>query len=129
MEQLPHILAVLAQASLEVHKAVSESNVRTVLSMQQVQSLAEKSGLFKLPGFTVFSPAVELMDGRWEVWAVLDNGFEDEVNRLVSGLREHTAILAQREALKQAVIKAGGLEKVQTMDVFCLCFEGAGDSM
>lgn len=123
MEQLPHVLAVLARVSLEVFKPVSESNVRTILSMKQIQSLAEGAGMSALPHFKVFEPAIELSDGRWEVGTVLDEEFEEEV-KVAPGPRERAAILAQREAVLQAVSKVGGLKKVRTMDVFCQCFRG-----
>lgn len=128
MEQLPHVLAALAQASLEAFKPVSGSNVRTVLSMRQVQSLAEETGLSPLPHFKIFKPVLELSDGKWEVATVLDQEFEKEVRVSVSGPRQQAAIFAQREAVVQAVGNIGGLKEVQTMDVFCQCFRGVEGS-
>lgn len=128
MEQLPHILAALARASLEAFRPISESNVRTVLSMRQVQSLAEGAGLYPLPEPKIFKPVTELLDGKWEVGAVLDQDFEEEVKAAVPGLREQAAIFAQREAVTLAVGRIGGLGEVQTMDVFCQCFRGVGGS-
>lgn len=128
MEQLPHVLAALARASLEAFKPVSESNVRTVLSMRQAQSLAEGAGLSSLPNFKIFKPVLELSDGRWEVATVLDQEFEKEVEVSVPGPRQRAAIFAQREAVVQAVGNIGGLKEVQTMDVFCQCFRGVQGS-
>lgn len=128
IEQLPHVLAVLAQASFEVHKPISESNVRTVLSMRQVQSLAEGAGLSQSPDFKVLEPEMGLLDGKWEVMAVLGDEFEGEVKKVIPGLREQTAVLAQREAVRQAVIRISDVGKVQTMDIYCLSFKGIGSN-
>lgn len=98
--------------------------MRTVLSMRQVQSLAEGAGLSSLPNFKIFKPVLEFSDGRWEVATVLDQEFEKEVEVSVPGLRQRAAIFAQREAVVQAV---GGLKEVQTMNVFCQCFRGLID--
>lgn len=127
LAQVPHVLAVLAQASLEVHKGVSESNVRTVVSARQVQALGEGVGLEVVGEVKMVRPERGLLDGKWEVMAVLSGGFEEEVGE-VEGVRERAGILAQAEAVRVAVEGVGGMGEVRTMDTYCVVFKGEGNS-
>lgn len=60
-----------------------------------------------------------LLDGRWEVAAVLDGGFEEEVRRVVRDERERAVVLAARDACEVSV---GGVERVRSMDVWVASF-------
>ncbi|KAF8752353.1 Protein-L-isoaspartate(D-aspartate) O-methyltransferase (PCMT) [Rhizoctonia solani] len=81
----PHVLAVLAQAMIEVHKDAekSESNVRTVLGPEGISKLGKEAGwLVSREGMIV--PEKEQEDGRWEVGAVLEYT-EVEIDEVDSG--------------------------------------------
>ncbi|PWY93761.1 hypothetical protein BO94DRAFT_622116 [Aspergillus sclerotioniger CBS 115572] len=95
----PHVLAALAQASLECRKDSdsSASNVRTVLSPKRLTELAVEAG-WRLEREAVVPCNEGLLDGRWEVGACLSGGFEREVKMVVKGERERAVVWAARDA-------------------------------
>jgi len=116
-----HVLAVLAEAALESHKTESVSNVRTVSSPVRIKALAEKAGL-SLQSESIWSPTEGMLDGRWEVEAVLDLSFLTQVETFVDNEREKAAILAMYDAVKAAAAEVGGVKAVHAMDVWCAVF-------
>lgn len=116
-----HVLAVLAEASLESHKPDSESNVRTVSSPARIKAMVEKAGL-SLQSESIWSPKEGMFDGRWEVEAVLGPRFLMEVENFVKNEREKAAILAMHDAVKAAATEVGGIKAVHAMDVWCAVF-------
>ncbi|CUA71879.1 hypothetical protein RSOLAG22IIIB_04825 [Rhizoctonia solani] len=118
LDGYPHVLAVLAQAMIEVHKDAekSESNVRTVLGPEGVIKLAKEAGWSVLREGLV-SPEHGLEDGRWEVGALLSYTDED-LTSLITDDRERAAISAMRDSVSRSVDKLGGVKNVRTMDVW-----------
>lgn len=119
-----HILAILAQASLECRKPQSESNVRTVVSPQSIKKLAENAGL-ALQMEDIVSPGRGVVDGKWEVEAVINDKFLEEVEKYVKDGREKGVLLAMRDAVKNSLDQAGGLREVVTMDAWSAVFSAA----
>ena len=118
----PHLLAALAQASLECRKQDSRSNIRTVLSPDRLIQLAVEAG-WKLENETRFSPSRDLADGRWEVDACLSPAFVQEVDDNIEDLREKQVVLALRDACEASVVSLkNGKEGVRSMDVWVASF-------
>ncbi|CAE6426139.1 unnamed protein product [Rhizoctonia solani] len=114
----PHVLAVLAQAMIEVHKDAekSESNVRTVLGPEGISKLGKEAGwLVSREGMIV--PEKEQEDGRWEVGAVLEYT-EVEIDRLILDERERAVINGMKGSISRSVEELGGVKNVRTMDVW-----------
>lgn len=121
---VPHVLAVIAQATLECRKPTSISNVRTVLSPAKVRDAAKAAGL-TLQVERLLQPPDGMFDGRWEVAAVLSKHFGDEIEQFVTDRREKAVVVAARDAVEAAseLLKAKD-EKIHTMDVWVATFVG-----
>lgn len=65
MDQVPHLLAVLIQAQVEVFKANSVSNIRTLVGREDAIRLMERAGWHIVEEDRVEEP--ELQDGEWEI--------------------------------------------------------------
>ncbi|KAH7337747.1 hypothetical protein B0J17DRAFT_756969 [Rhizoctonia solani] len=118
LDGYPHVLAVLAQAMIEVHKDAdeSDSNVRTVLGPEGIEKLAKEVG-WAVSSADVIVPEKEQEDGRWEVGALLAYTEEDLVG-LISDERERAAIDGMKGSVSRSVGKLGGVKNVRTMDVW-----------
>ena len=140
MEQVPHLLSVLAQSAtfaLQPHlnsEAAPSSNVRTVVSPARIKELAEEAG-WKLslrgdgsPIEGVFSPSAELQDGRWEADTVADEQWESELRGETKGAKSAGASsLGAFQASTSNVIKSNSEngQKTATMPVWCAVLERA----
>ncbi|KZO93317.1 S-adenosyl-L-methionine-dependent methyltransferase [Calocera viscosa TUFC12733] len=114
----PHVLAALTQAALECRKKESESNVRTVLSPLRVKALAEAAG-WTVKSEASVQPGKGMLDGKWEVQAVMSKDFEKEVEEVVEDERERGVVLALRDAVAASLEAVEGGEKgVRAMDVW-----------
>ncbi|WP_088012235.1 class I SAM-dependent methyltransferase [Gottfriedia acidiceleris] len=65
IEQYPHLLSILIQAQYESFKQNSESNIRTLLTPNDIKNICEASGWNIMNETSIFSP--KLQDGKWEV--------------------------------------------------------------
>ncbi|KAI0816852.1 hypothetical protein BC628DRAFT_1334127, partial [Trametes gibbosa] len=115
---IPHVLATLAQASLECRKLTSQSNVRTVMSPIHLRNTAATTG-WTVAKQTTQNVPEGMLDGKWEVGWVLSGDFMAEVEKAVQDGRERLVVLAAGDA----VLGAYGLlqdqgESVRTMDVW-----------
>jgi SAM-dependent methyltransferase len=113
----PHVLAVLAQAGLECRKPTSDSNVRTVLSPSGLVKLAKEGGLRLVTEKTVQAPET-MHDGRWEVGAIRDRSFVEQINQFVRDPREVAVVNALRDATLRAAAALPEGKKVATMDIW-----------
>ena len=114
----PHVLAIFAQAALECRKPVSESNVRTVFSPTRLRRAATDSDLV-VEREALLQPPEGMLDGRWEVAAVLSQDFEAEIEQYVVAEREKAVVVAARDAVSAAAdLLKTKEEKVRTMDVW-----------
>lgn len=121
----PHVLAALTEASLECRKLETESNVRTVVSPAAIKKLAGEAGL-KMVSEGVVVPKAGLKDGSWEVYAVRDQDFLQEIEDKVKDDREKAVVIALRDAtLRSLEGLEGGLKAVLSMDAWCGVFEKA----
>ncbi|KAJ1301003.1 hypothetical protein OPQ81_003426 [Rhizoctonia solani] len=118
LDAYPHVLAVLAQAMIEVHKdgEKSDSNVRTVLGPEGIAGLAKEAG-WVVSKEDVIIPEQEQEDGRWEVSALLAYT-EEELANLIQDERERSVINGIKDSVSRSVSKLGGAKKVRTMDVW-----------
>jgi len=118
-----HLLAALTQASLECRKQVTVSNIRTVLSPAAIHDHAKDVGLVQ-EGEQTFVPNEGMLDGFWEVSAVLAQKFLDSVHQEVKNEREKAVVIALRDSVKasKAALQASG-KKVRTMDVWVTTFK------
>lgn len=115
-----HVLAVLAQAALECHKAPEEtrSNVRTVLSPAQLKKVAAEAGL-QVDGECTVTPARGIYDGMWEAKAVVGERFTKEVEEVVKNEREKSVVLALRDATLACISQLErGVKDVRSMDTW-----------
>ncbi|KAF2648350.1 hypothetical protein K491DRAFT_642661 [Lophiostoma macrostomum CBS 122681] len=118
----PHVLAALAQAALECHKPISDSNIRTVLGPNRLTELALAAG-WQLESDTSVQCGEGLSDGQWEVYACLSTSFEREVEEHVSNERERGVVLAFRDACEASLkVVPGGSRGVRAMDVWVATF-------
>ncbi|WP_088042338.1 class I SAM-dependent methyltransferase [Bacillus sp. EAC] len=107
LEQYPHLLSILIQAQYESLKQESESNIRTLLTPNDIVSITDKSGWMISRETVIFSP--ELQDGNWEVNKTLDD-FEielQEINQIPAKLNGliHSEIKMLEEFIKLNEIK------------------------
>lgn len=121
MESYPHVLAALAQAALECRKPSSVSNVRTVLSPVAIEAFAKEAG-WTVENRDVVRPKDNVLDGRWEVKAVIDDGFSKQVEESVKDEREKSVVYSLRDSMICSVENIGGVGKVTSMDVWCATF-------
>ncbi|CAE6461434.1 unnamed protein product, partial [Rhizoctonia solani] len=114
----PHVLAVLAQAMIEVRKdsEKSESNVRTVLRSEGISKLASEAGWLVSREDTLVLEQDE-GDGRREVGALLAYA-EEKIAALIPNERERATINGIKGSVSRSVDKLGGLENVRTIDVW-----------
>jgi hypothetical protein len=118
---LPHVLATLARASLEAHKAVSDQNIRTALPPSSIRSLAEEAG-WKLVQEEIITPDADLEDGSWETRPVIQDSFLKEIDENIKDEKVKAALVLMREAVKSAAERMGG-KSFRTMDVWVATFE------
>lgn len=116
-EAVPHVLATVARAALEVHKTDSDANIQTPLSPAAVRELAGAEG-WKFAGETTVVPEGDLSDGYWEVGTVVSKGFVKEIEEGVQDERVKAILRSARDAVVAAVEGIGGVKKVRTMDVW-----------
>lgn len=115
---MPNVLAVLAMAALECHKPRSVSNVRTALSPAALKDIIAEVGLDVVEEEVVQTPE-GMYDGRWEVGAVLDAAFAEEIRTCVVDERQRAAVFALRDAVKSSKdILAAQKTQIRTMDVW-----------
>ena len=119
---LPHVLAAFAQASMECHKPESKSNIRTVLSPAAVTKSAKTAGLRMLKEKT-FAPISGMLDGFWEVAAVKEDSWLQQIRDNVENERENAVVIAMRDAVisgSSAVLAKG--EKIRSMDTWVAAY-------
>ena len=139
-EQMPHLLAVLAQsaayalqiASGASDKALAQANVRTVLSPAAILKIAAEAGWVVAKdrqgqeSQSFSSPSPELQDGGWECGTAVSNSWLESVKQSV-GLGhepEIASIEAMRDTTRNLVGKAKeNGSKPRTMDVWCAVLE------
>ena len=115
---LPHVFAALAQASLECRKDPSEtrSNIRTILSPSAISAIAVAEG-WKVQSESIKPPPLSLDDGRWEVGAVKDSQFDQDLKDHVENRRERSVVKAIKDAMLASISSLNG-GSVSTMDVW-----------
>ncbi|KAF9806659.1 hypothetical protein IEO21_08614 [Rhodonia placenta] len=122
---VPHLLAALTQASLECRKPTSESNIRTVLSPAALKAAASTTGLTLLKEETAIPPE-GMLDGRWEVGAVLADEFQIEVQESIQDERERALVFAMRDTVRAARdALTAKEERVHTMDIWIATYATA----
>lgn len=118
--QVPHELAVEAQKrfhALRIDRGftLEQSNVRGALSPEELVRAAERAGWKLQEKGTVETPG--LLDGQWEVGAVLDPSWKEEVLSEELGQGAEEELLGYIDRIRVAVdgVEQNG-EKVATMD-------------
>lgn len=122
---VPHLLAALTQASLECHKEVTKSNIRTILSPVAIHAHAKGVGLVQ-ERETTFLPNDGMYDGRWEVGSVMEEKFLESIHQEVKNEREKAAVIAMRDSVKASKAALAALpepKKVFTMDVWASVYK------
>ncbi|NAP00905.1 methyltransferase domain-containing protein [Halomonas sp. MG34] len=79
VEQQSHILAVLLQAQYEAFKESSESNVRSLFTVEDIKDIIEGTGWNVVKEESIYSP--KLKDGEWEVDMAIEFA-EEELKQL-----------------------------------------------
>jgi len=80
--------------------------------------MAAKVGLVVQREYFI-TPGEGVLDGRWEVMAVMDREFSDRINELVEDGGEKSVVLAMKDAVEASLKQVGGLTEVRSMDVWC----------
>jgi hypothetical protein len=122
---VPHVLAALARASLEVYKKDSVQNIRNALSPKALRCMAEESG-WSATSQRIIVPEQTLEDGKWEVTGslgVLGERFLAETGEIVEDGRVRIVLESMREAVRAAVSNLDEGQRVKTMDVWAAMFE------
>ncbi|MCJ1432468.1 hypothetical protein MMC27_001825 [Xylographa pallens] len=116
--QVPHVLAALARANLEVHNPASEANIRTAASPAWLKGCLERLGV-RVRREELVLPPEGLRDGVWEVGSVVAEGFREDVARYCGDGEQAVAVLGIREAVVAAVkgLEAG-MDGVRSMQVW-----------
>ncbi|MDQ0271652.1 class I SAM-dependent methyltransferase [Cytobacillus purgationiresistens] len=79
VEQYPHLLSVLIQAQYESFKHETDSNIRTLFTPYDIQSVVKDAGWEITKEHIIFSP--DLQDAKWEV-NKLATDLIDELDRI-----------------------------------------------
>jgi hypothetical protein len=119
---IPHILAALTRASLELHNPSSTANIRNAFSPSVLNCMAAEVG-WNIVSERVVVPGEALEDGGWEVGSIVAEGFLEEIERLVGDERTKLGLEGMREAVVKAVEGLSVGEKVRTMNVWVARFE------
>ncbi|KAJ0295952.1 hypothetical protein COL5a_011626 [Colletotrichum fioriniae] len=127
--QKPHELAVAAQkrfyalrAGAEKGFSLDQGNVRGALAPEEIVVLAEGAGWKVRERGVVDTPG--LLDGQWEVGAVLEASWTEEVVAEGLGKGAEEELLGYVRQIRDAVeeVKGGG-GKVETMDAVWVVME------
>ncbi|KAF4958727.1 hypothetical protein FSARC_10952 [Fusarium sarcochroum] len=113
---IPHVLAALTRATLEAQNPESDANIRCLLTPPDIKKIAEHAG-WKVEQEMDIVPNERLQDGDWEVEAVKDESFLDDVEKYVEDNKVKLLLRSGREAVIRAVQELHD-EKVRTMDVW-----------
>lgn len=119
---MPHVLAALTRASLELCNPESQANIRNAFSHKALRGMAEESG-WRLASERIVVPEETLEDGKWEVGTVLGEDFLAEADGMVKEQRMRMLLESMRSAVGAAVGGLGDGEVVRTMDVWVGSFE------
>ena len=115
---IPHVLATVARGAVQAHGGSDYvQDVCTALSPRTVKEAAAKAG-WSIQTEEIISPEAGLANGYWETSSVVHANFVAQVR--AAPLDEHikAAVLSARDATVASVDDIGGLEMVQTMDVW-----------
>lgn len=104
IEQYPHFLSVLIQAQYEAFKKVSESNVRTLFTPDNLRDIAKQAGWTITAEQSIYSP--ELQDGEWEVQQLLAD-FEGEAEALRQMPEKLKELIDSEMGLLKSAVAAG----------------------
>ncbi|MFC4408844.1 class I SAM-dependent methyltransferase [Chungangia koreensis] len=113
IEQFPHLLSILIQAQYEAFKRESQSNIRTLLTPEDIKEITELAGWKIIRDEMIESP--DLQDGRWEVDIVL-SGFDNEL-RDIENLPDKMKDLlrSQISILKSSIVH----KDIQPLPIYC----------
>lgn len=116
---VPHVLAAIARGTLEAHKPEGKStqNIRTLLSPEAIKDVGKKVG-WQADSEGMVVPDEGLQDGYWEVGAVVNQGFLQEIEQHIDDKRVKVVLKSARASVLAAVDAAGGVKKTRTMDVW-----------
>lgn len=112
-----HVLAALARATFEAHRADSVENIQTLASPRAIKEAAAQAGWGVESEGTVV-PEAELSDGYWETGTVVREGFAEEVEKEIKDGRVKAALASARDAVIAAADSVGGAKRVRSMDVW-----------
>ncbi|GKT51876.1 methyltransferase ustM [Colletotrichum spaethianum] len=125
--QKPHEMAVAAQKRFHALRedrglTLHQANVRGALDPEEMVALAQEAGWKLVERGVVDTPG--LLDGRWEVGAVVDPSWAEEVAEEGLGKKAEEELLGYVAEVKAAVdkLKESG-EKVATMDAVWVVME------
>jgi hypothetical protein len=119
---VPHVLAALTTATLEVHNSTSTANIQTVQSPAAIAAIAEEAG-WRLISAAQFLPEEGLLDGSWEVSAVKREAFLEEIDQSTSEERVRVLVRSMRDSVIGSLSELDDAAKVRTMDVWVAQFE------
>ncbi|KAJ4249754.1 hypothetical protein NW762_012095 [Fusarium torreyae] len=119
---VPHVLAALTRATLEAQNPESDANIRCLLTPPDIKKIAEHAG-WEIEQEVNLVPHDSLQDGGWEVEAVKDESFLDDVEKYVEENRVKIILRSGREAVIRAAEELGE-KKVRTMDVWAATMVG-----
>jgi hypothetical protein len=103
LSQLPHLLAVLCQGTVEAGGSRGEGNVRTPLSREALLRLLADAGWRVTEEHTVDDPAPQ--DGDWEIRAGLDLMADARLKQLPDALRD--LVVSQADVLRSVAAERG----------------------
>jgi len=114
IEQFPHLLSILIQAQYEAFKEDSESNVRTLLTPDDIKEVVLQAGWQISSEQFIDSP--NLQDGQWEVSLVLHE-YEAELQKIENMPDKLKDLLRSQVTMLKASVDAGS---ILPLPVYCL---------
>ncbi|PKS08539.1 hypothetical protein jhhlp_004925 [Lomentospora prolificans] len=114
---MPHVLAAIATATVEAHKAESKENIRTLLSPSEIKHIAKEAG-WTMTKESYVVPETGLFDGYWEAGGVASASFTREVESIINDPKIAALARSARDATVSAAENIGGLKNITTMDVW-----------
>ncbi|TQR20415.1 class I SAM-dependent methyltransferase [Psychrobacillus vulpis] len=110
-EQLPHFLSVLIQAQYECFKENSFSNIRTLFTPIDIQTIAKSAGWNILTENTIDSS--QLQDGKWEIEQTLLD-YEKELLVVDNLPAKFKALFQSQIYLLEAAINRNEIKSMST---------------
>lgn len=110
-EQIPHFLSVLIQAQYECFKESSLSNIRTLFTPMDIQTIVKSAG-WQISAETIIDSS-KLQDGKWEMEYILAD-YKNELESAKHLPTKYKALIQSEIHLLEAASNQGSIKSMST---------------